>query len=227
MSRLAWPRLRLPPSFWWRPSQSHTPAVGQFVNSIGRSEIDVAAIDRERILKAAAAALALGPRHVTKFRAKLSEGGPNDFYSNGDYWWPDPAKPDGLPYIQRDGQTNPENFNQHRLAVRQLRDAVAALAAAYKIKGEERYAEKAAELLRVFFLDPATRMNPHLNFAQAIPGVSSGRGIGIIDTLHLIEVPPAIEAMRKSRRIPTGNARRHEAMVSRLHRMDDHQQERP
>ena len=116
---------------------------------------------------------------ITKFRAKLSEGGPNDFYSNGDYWWPDPAKPDGLPYIQRDGQTNPENFNHHRLAVRQLRDAVAALGAAYKITGEERYADKAAELLRVFFLDPATRMNPNLNYrpghSRAFPpGAASG-----------------------------------------------------
>ena len=128
--------------------------------------------------------------------------GPNDFYSNGDYWWPDPTKTDGLPYIQRDGQTNPENFNQHRLAVRQLRDAVAALGAAYKLTAEDRYAAKAAELLRVFFLDPATRMNPHLNYAQAIPGVSSGRGIGIIDTLHLIEIPPAIEAIQTSAAFP-------------------------
>jgi hypothetical protein len=86
--------------------------------------------------------------------------------------------------------------------VRQLRDAVAALGAACKITGEKRYAGKAAELLKVFFLDPAAKMNPNLNFAQAIPGVSSGRGIGIIDTLHLIEIPPAIEAMRDSEAFP-------------------------
>ena len=164
--------------------------------------LDIAAIDRERILKAVKAALELPPLTITKFPAKFSEGGPNDYYSNGDYWWPDPAKTNGLPYIQRDGQTNPENFNQHRIALRQLRDAVAALGAAYKITGEDRYAAKAAKLLRVFFLDPATRMNPHLKFAQAVPGVASGRGIGIIDTLHLIEVPPAIEAMQKSPAFP-------------------------
>ena len=164
--------------------------------------LDVAVIDRDRILKAAKKALTLRPLTITKFRPKLSEGGPNDFYSNGDYWWPDPKKPNGLPYIQRDGQTNPENFNQHRVAVRQLRDAVAALGAAYQVTREDRYAKKAAELLTVFFLDPKTRMNPHLNYAQAIPGVSPGRGIGIIDTLHLIEIPPAIEAMQKSRAFP-------------------------
>jgi beta-galactosidase len=164
--------------------------------------LDVAVIDRERILKAASAALGIEPLTITKFRAKLSEGGPNDFYSNGDYWWPDPTKPDGLPYIQRDGESNPDNFSRHRLAIRDLRDAVAALAAAYKVTGDDRYVTKAAELLRVFFLDPQTRMNPHLKYAQAIPGRSPGRGTGIIDALHLIEVPLAIQAMQKSPAVP-------------------------
>ena len=166
------------------------------------SGLDVAAMDRERILRAARAALALPSITITAYHAKLSEGGPHDYYSNGDYWWPDPAKSNGLPYIQRDGQTNPENFNGDRMALRHLRDAVAALGAAYKITGEDRYAAKAAELLRVFFLDPATRMNPSLKYAQAIPGLSPGRSIGIIDTLHLIEVPVAVEAMQKSPAFP-------------------------
>ena len=169
-------------------------------------QLDVAAIDRERILKAASNALTLPPLTITAYHAKLSGGGPNDYYSNGDYWWPDPAKTNGLPYIQRDGQTNPGNFNQHRLALRQLRDAVAALGAAYQITGDDRYAGKAAELLRGFFLDPATRMNPHLKYAQAVPGVSPGRATGIIDTLHLIEVPPAIVALQKSRAFPPETA---------------------
>src|ERR1051325_8871523 len=95
--------------------------------------IDVAEIDRARIMKAADAALRVEPITITKFPAKLSEGGPHDFYSNGDYWWPDPTKPDGLPYIQRDGESNPNNFSAHRMALREMRDAVAALGAAYKI----------------------------------------------------------------------------------------------
>jgi len=169
--------------------------------------LDVAAIDRERIMNSAEAALKQVPVTITAFPAKLSEGGPNDFYSNGDYWWPDPSKPDGLPYIRRDGETNPENFSQHRFAVKALRDSVAALAAAYKVTGEERYVIKAAELLRVFFLDAKTRMNPNLNFAQAIPGVSPGRGIGIIDTLHIIEIPAAVKAMEKSQAIPPDMAK--------------------
>lgn len=172
-------------------------------NSAGPSlVIDVAAIDRARILKDANAALEVEPITITKFRAKLSEGGPSDFYSNGDYWWPNPNTTNGLPYVQRDGQTNPENFNKHRECIWQLKNAVAALGAAYKITGDDRYVKKSAELLRVFFLDAQTRMNPNLQYAQAIPGVSSGRGIGIIDTLHLIEVPRAIEAMEKSPALP-------------------------
>ncbi len=166
------------------------------------AKLDVAEVDRERILRAAAAALKLEPITITKFRAKLSEGGPNDFYSNGDYWWPNPNTTNGLPYVQRDGQTNPENFVEHRRCVMGLRDAVAALGAAYKITGEDRYAAKAAELLRVFFLDSQTRMNPSLKYAQAIPGVAPGRGIGIIDTLHLAEVPLAVLAMEKSKAFP-------------------------
>jgi len=164
--------------------------------------LEVAAIDHDRILKAAAAALTVAPITITAYRAKLSEGGANDFYSNGDYWWPNPDTTNGLPYVHRDGESNPDNFNKHRDSVHQLHDAVAALGAAYKITGDDRYVKKAVELLRVFFLDPKTRMNPNLQFAQAIPGVSTGRGIGIIDTLHLIEVPRAIEVMEKSPAFP-------------------------
>jgi hypothetical protein len=168
------------------------------VGSAGAIQLDVAALDRSRILSAAGAALSAGPFTITKSRAKLSEGGPNDFYSNADYYWPDPTKTNGLPYVQRDGKSNPGNFNDHRMEMRNLRDAVAALAAAYRLTGEERYAAKAADLLRVFFLDPATRMNPHLKYAQAIPGRTPGRSFGIIDALHLAEIPPAISAMQKS-----------------------------
>jgi beta-galactosidase len=162
----------------------------------------VGTIDRERILKAANLALNLEPPTITKFQAKLSAGGRNDFYSNADYFWPDPAKPDGLPYINRDGESNPGNFNEHRMAMRQVRDAAAALAAAYKITGDDRYVTKAVMLLRVFFLDPQTRMNPHLQFTQAVPGRSTGRSWGIIDGLHLAEVPPAIAAMQGSPAFP-------------------------
>jgi len=164
--------------------------------------MDVAAMDHDRIINAANNALTLAPVTITEFHPALSTGGPHDYYSNGDYWWPNPNTTNGLPYVQRDGQTDPKNFNDARDCLRQMNSAVAALGAAYKITGDDRYAAKAAKLLQVFFLDPATMMNPNLQYAQAIPGVSTGRGTGIIDTLHLIEVPRAIEAMEKSPAFP-------------------------
>jgi hypothetical protein len=163
---------------------------------------DIASIDRERILSAAAAALGMAPVSITETQASLSSGGPHDFYSNGDYWWPNPNTTNGLPYVQRDGQTNPGNFTAHRKLVRQLSDAIAALGAAYEVTGEDRYAAQAARLLKVFFLDPATRMNPSLQYAQAVPGVSPGRGTGIIDTLHITEIPKAIKVMAHSPAFP-------------------------
>lgn len=174
---------------------------GHFAHA-AQGMIDIAKIDRERILKAAAAAMNQTPISITQFHAALSSGGVHDYYSNGDYWWPNPNTPNGLPYVKRDGQTNPNNFNEHRKSIWRLRDAVSALGAAYKITQDDRYAAKAAELLRIFFVDPATRMNPTLQYAQAVPGVSEGRGTGIIDTLHLIEIPKAIEAMVNSPAFP-------------------------
>lgn len=164
--------------------------------------INIAAIDRDRILKAADDALQQEPVTITQFPANLSQGGLRDFYSSGDYWWPNTNTASGLPYVEHDGQTNPHNFIAHRQVIRKLSDAVAALGAAFKITGDDRYAAKAAALLRVFFLDAATRMNPNLQYAQAVPGVSSGRSYGIIDSLHLIEIPRAIEAMQKSPQFP-------------------------
>jgi len=190
-----------------KPAKTTTEAKAPAAPLTPKLTLDVAAIDKDRILKAATAALNQAPVTITAFPAKLSEGGPNDFYSNGDYWWPDPKKPNGLPYIKRDGETNPENFSQHRMVVKTLRDSVAALAAAYKITGEDKYVTKAAELLKVFFLDAKTRMNPSLNFAQAVPGVSPGRGIGIIDTLHIIEIPAAVKAMEKAKAFPADMAK--------------------
>ncbi|MCX6873269.1 MAG: alginate lyase family protein [Verrucomicrobia bacterium] len=156
------------------------------------------AVDKVRILKAADAALKIEPITITAARAERSTGGPNDFYSEADYSWPDPAKTNGLPFINRDGMSYPGVFSKHRMAMRNLRDAVAALGAAYMITREDHYAEKAAQLLRVFLLDPATRMNPHLEYAQAIQGKSPGRCYGIIDALHLIEIPPSVTAMQES-----------------------------
>jgi hypothetical protein len=158
---------------------------------------DIATLDRQRILQAADAALAQAPVTITAFSSSRSSGGLHDFYSEGDYWWPDPAHPGG-PYIQRDGLTNPDNFVAHRRALLGFSVQVPALVAAWKISGERRYAQHAAAHLRAWFIDPATRLNPNLQYAQAISGKTTGRGIGIIDTVHLVEVARAIEVLQTS-----------------------------
>lgn len=159
--------------------------------------VNVAAIDRARVLKAANQYLSEKPITITASSSPRSAGGLHDYFSEGDYWWPDPANPNG-PYIQRDGMSNPDNFVEHRRALMRLSVQVPALVAAWKLTHDKRYAAKAAEHLRAWFIDPATRMNPMLQFAQAIHGRFTGRGTGIIDTIHLVEVSRAIEVMEES-----------------------------
>jgi hypothetical protein len=158
---------------------------------------DVRAFDRARVVKAADAYLREKPVTVTAARSPRSAGGRHDFFSEGDYWWPDPANPGG-PYIQKDGQTNPDNFVEHRKAMMRLSVQVPALAAAWQLTGDAKYSKQAAAHLRAWFVDEATRMNPHLRYAQAISGRTTGRGIGIIDTLHLVEVARAIQVMDRA-----------------------------
>lgn len=147
-------------------------------------------IERPRVLRAANRYLSEKPITVTAATSPRSAGGPHDFFSEGDYWWPDPKNPGG-PYIQRDGMTNPENFVEHRRAMIRLSLIVPALAAAYKLTRDKKYSAAAATHLRAWFVDPDTRMNPNLQYAQAIKGRFTGRGTGIIDTLHLVEVARA------------------------------------
>ncbi len=154
------------------------------------ARFDLAAIERPRVLKAAAGYLSAPPVTVTASHSPRSAGGLHDFFSEGDYWWPDPNNPNG-PYIQRDGMSNPDNFVEHRRAMIRLSLIVPALAAAYKLTGDRRYSTAAAGHLRAWFIEPATRMNPNLEYAQAIHGRFTGRGTGIIDTLHLVEVARA------------------------------------
>lgn len=139
--------------------------------------------------------LSLKPITITATVCSRSAGDKHDFYSEGDYWWPDPTNPDG-PYIQRDGETNPENFVAHRIAMIRFSDMVGTMASAYKLSRQKRYAVAAIDHFRAWFIDPETRMNPSLLYAQAIKGKATGRGIGIIDTIHFLEVIKALEALK-------------------------------
>jgi hypothetical protein len=168
-----------------------------FLLALYAQTFDVAAFDHTRVLKAADKYLNEKPVTVTASQSLRSAGGLHDFFSEGDYWWPDPNDPGG-PYIQRDGMTNPDNFVEHRKALMRLSVQVPALAAAWKITRDPRYARHAALHLRAWFIEDATRMNPNLEYAQAIHGRFTGRGTGIIDTIHLVEVARAIEVLTPS-----------------------------
>lgn len=147
--------------------------------------------EKTRVVTAAEKYLLEEPVTLTSFSSPRSAGGRHDFFSEGDYWWPDSANPEG-PYIQRDGLTNPANFVDHRKAMVRFSIQVSALTAAYKITGEKMFAVHAVKHLLAWFVSGETRMNPHLLYAQAIKGRFTGRGIGIIDTIHLIEVAQSI-----------------------------------
>ena len=119
-------------------------------------------------------------------------GNKHDYMSQAPYFWYDSTKQNGLPYIRRDGQHNPEIKKiTDRTYIGDLENATKALALAWYLTGEERYAAKAAVLLRTWFFDEATKMNPHLDYAQAIPGINNGRGIGIIESRTLTGIADA------------------------------------
>jgi hypothetical protein len=150
--------------------------------------------ERARALAQANRFLKDDPITVTASRSPRSAGGPHDYFSEGDYWWPDPANPDG-PYIQRDGMSNPGNFDDHRKALMRLSVEMPALVAAYTVTQDRKYAIAAERHARAWFMSPATKMTPALRYAQAIHGRVSGRGTGIIDTIHLVEVVRALERL--------------------------------
>lgn len=155
-------------------------------------------IEKERVQKNAAIYLNTQPITVTSSICDRSAGNPHDFYSEGDYWWPDLQNPDG-PYIRKDGMTNPNNFTAHREAMIRLSQISGALGSAYILTHDKKYASQLAIHLKAWFINEDTKMNPNLLYAQAIKGVATGRGIGIIDTIHLVEVVKAIQAIEDSK----------------------------
>ena len=158
--------------------------------------------DAEKALRAPVAV-------VTDKRTLLPPtGNAHDYYSLSPYWWPDPSKPDGLPYIRRDGETNPESkrdLDQPRVA--QMGASTHTLALAWYFSGDEKYAEGSARRLRAWFLDSATRMTPHLRFSQAVRGNPAERGSGIIDTRWFVEASDAARLLEGSRAWTAADAR--------------------
>jgi len=154
---------------------------------------------RAVLLREAERALAAGPFSVMDKQRVPPSGDKHDFFTLAPYWWPDPAKPDGLPYIRRDGEVNPESKRDtDDVPFGRMTDAATTLAAAFRDTRDERFAARAALLLRVWFLDPSTRMNPNLDYGQGVPGRNTGRGAGIIATRRLVDVVDAARRLEAS-----------------------------
>jgi hypothetical protein len=156
------------------------------------------AILKKQIMAAADWAMQQQPVTITSFTSPRSAGGKHDFFSEADYFWPDPKNPTG-PYVERDGVTNPDNFLEHRKVMIRLSKIIGALASAYKITGDEKYVRHALLHLNAWFTNADTMMNPNLQYAQAVRGKQTGRNYGIIDTIHLMEVAQGMLVMESAK----------------------------
>jgi hypothetical protein len=110
------------------------------------------------VLGEAAWAMKQQPITITSESSPRSAGGKHDFFSEADYFWPNPANPDG-PYINRDGESNPNNFVAHRKAMIRFSTIIGALASAYKLTGDEKYVKQAVIHLKAWFVNQETLMN--------------------------------------------------------------------
>jgi hypothetical protein len=152
----------------------------------------------DRLVRSADHWLGLGPWSVVDKTRVPGSGDKHDYMSLATYWWPDPTTKGGVPYVRKDGQVNPERNTDAFDFVRldNMSEAVNALGLAYYLTGRAPYSDHAAAALRAWFIDAATRMNPNLEFAQGIPGVTPGRAEGVIDTMRIARLLDAVELLR-------------------------------
>lgn len=175
--------------------------VGVFVGNANTLPLTaVRQVLKKDIIKRANWAMGESPITITAYQSPRSAGGKHDFFSEGDYWWPNPSDLQG-PYIQKDGLTNPENFVQHRQAMVRFSQIVGALTSAYLLTDNEKYVSQATIHLKAWFVDTATRMNPSMLYAQAIKGRATGRSIGIIDMIQLLDVAQSIRILEKKSKL--------------------------
>ncbi|MES2332148.1 MAG: alginate lyase family protein [Bacteroidota bacterium] len=173
---------------------SHKNTTGNLISLIQKQAQELL---REQIMDEAAWAMLQQPLTVTTETSARSAGGKHDFFSESDYFWPDPNNPTG-PYKERDGITNPDNFLAHRKFMIRFSKIIGALASAYKLTGDEKYVKHALIHLKAWFVDRETLMNPSLQYAQAVRQGVTGRNYGIIDTIHFMEVAQGVIVMENA-----------------------------
>ena len=127
-------------------------------------------------------------------------GDKHDHYGLSPYHWPNPNTPDGLPYIMKDGEVNPEaNTDAYdRQSYFRMGDAVEYCTLAWQITLDPKYAKKAVAVMRAWFIDSATRMNPNLNYAQVSKGNNLGSQTGIIRGMTILELVRCVAVLKTS-----------------------------
>ena len=136
-----------------------------------------------------------------------ASGSKHDYMSLARYSWPNPNTSNGLPYISKDGKTNPEINEYDRNEIASLGKRMKVLTLAWFFSGRKKYSEKAVEQLRTWFIDETTRMNPNLSFAQIVPGTNNGYGnaSGVIDSYTLILVVDCVLLLKETDQISEGD----------------------
>lgn len=172
----------------------------------------------KELIKNADALLDAEPLSVMMKDGTAASGDKHDYLSQARYYWPDPSKPDGLPYISRDGESNPEINRLDRIRLGDTAERVETLALAWFFSGDEKYARKATELIRVWFLNKDTRMNPNLEYAQVARGHNNdkGRCYGLIDTYSFVEMLDAVALLESSRSFTVRDSRRLKSWFTKL-----------
>jgi hypothetical protein len=175
----------------------------------------VMVIEKDRTIERADNLLNVKPRTVTSSSSPRSAGGKHDFYSEGPYWWPDPANPDG-PFIRHDGLRFPGRFQNHDDDLRDFSWMVGTYTSAWILTGKEKYAKAAMDHLRAWFIDTTTLMNPNMLYAQAIRGINTGRGVGIIDAGQLMDIAQSVLILQKSPSVSASEIRQIKDWFSRF-----------
>ncbi|NDV80480.1 alginate lyase family protein [Bacteroides sp. 51] len=172
----------------------------------------------QALLDDAEKALTMEPLSVIMKDKTPASGSKHDYMSQARYFWPDPTKPDGLPYIQRDGESNPELEKLDRVRLGEFAERVTTLSLAWYFSGDEKYARKATELIRIWFFDKATKMNPNLNYAQVVPGRNNdkGRCYGVIDTYSFVEMLDGVQLLEQSKSFTAKDSKQLKAWFGEL-----------